>query len=109
VKGGQLFVQTTSILLLRIQGYSWPCSKLRDTCYTCPSWVKGKMRIKCELRHIRESVLCISRGSRGPLAALLENSFTQGSTLKYYPYIRMAQLRKTERIILSHVRGARNL
>jgi hypothetical protein len=26
VKGGQLFVQT-------IQGYSWPCSKLRDTCY----------------------------------------------------------------------------
>jgi hypothetical protein len=23
----------SEILLLRIQGYSWPCSKLRDTCY----------------------------------------------------------------------------
>jgi hypothetical protein len=23
----------SEISLLRIQGYSWPCSKLRDTCY----------------------------------------------------------------------------
>jgi hypothetical protein len=24
----------SEICLLRIQGYYWPCSKLRDTCYT---------------------------------------------------------------------------